>query len=129
MSLRFLERARRALLLLTYLSLACKLLIPAGYMPAAVSDGWPVKLCYSGLPENLSSHQGSHHEHNGEDDLGFEHCPLGALASTATLASDYTFDISYFSQDLSPATYFRFAIPATVVGFRSRAPPQLDSLI
>jgi len=117
------------LLLLTYLSLACRLLIPAGYMPAAVGNGWPVRICYSGLPEGLSSDHGGHHENNGEDDLLGEHCFLGALLSAAAIASEYGFHIPYFSQDLSPAAYAQISIETTVVGFRSRAPPRLDSLI
>lgn len=123
MSFRYKGRTRRVLLLLTCASLACRFLIPVGYMPAAIGEGWPVRMCFSGLPANLFPHTGDHHEHNKTDDVRWENCPLGALFSAVAISTDYQLQVAYLRAAPMPVTYAWHSIDTTVVAFRSRAPP------
>ena len=117
---------RRALILATYLAFACRLMIPAGYMPAALGEGGPVTLCPMGLPAGLLPEHSGHHHEDGESrgtDLLWEYCPVGALADTASIIPDILFHLPV-SQDVGPAELD----PADIVsrpfhGFRPRAPP------
>lgn len=123
MSLRHTGRTGRLLLLVTYLALACKFLIPVGYMPAAIDDGWPVRLCLSGLPANLFSHGETHHQHDQSDDSKWQTCSFGVMSSavavTSEPATDSPLPVAVPVQKICTAV----AANATVVAFRSRAPP------
>ena len=124
MKLRFLTHARQGLLAVTYLAVASKLLIPAGYMPSALAEGTPIRLCSSGLPEGLVSHGDKHHDHDEEgSELLWEHCSLGALAATAAVTSDYEFRLPFFRESVSLAPQSQLAAALTVVAFHARAPP------
>jgi hypothetical protein len=123
MRIKYQKQASRAVLLVTYMSLACKFLIPVGYMPAAVSDGWPVRMCHSGLPEGLFSHDGAHHEHSKKDDLRWENCSLGALVSAAAVTSEHALQVPYLGEAPTPSAHVRKSIDSTVFVFHSRAPP------
>lgn len=123
MNLRHTGRAGRLLLLVTYLSLACKFLIPVGYMPAAIGDGWPVRLCLAGLPADLFSHGEGHHQHDRSDDNKWQTCSFGVMSSAAAVTSEPALNVP-----LPIATPLQVVCPgivenATVVAFRSRAPP------
>ena len=61
---------------LILLAVGAKLLIPIGYMPAALADGGPVALCGSGLPAALAMQ----HDHAGNlshDAAGHGQMPSG----------------------------------------------------
>ncbi len=124
MKARFLIYARRGLLAVTYLAVASKLLIPAGYMPSALGDGSPIRLCSSGLPEGLVAHGNEHHDHDEEgSELLWEHCSLGALAATAAVTSDYEVRLPFFRESFSLAPQSQLTAAPTVVAFHARAPP------
>ena len=111
------------MLLLTYAALTCKFLIPVGYMPAALSDGLFVRMCHSGLPESLFTDGGDHREHNNTDELRWENCSLGALASAVAIASEHGFQVRHLNETEMPVAYVRNSIDTTEVVFHSRAPP------
>jgi len=129
MNPRLLRLAKRALLHVFYVAFAIKLLVPVGYMPTALGDGWPIKLCYSGLPANVLGDHGTHHDHDldgEEDESAWEHCPLGALAAASGVPAEYLFHLLRARQGSSPAPYAGYSIANRVVGFRSRAPPRIS---
>ena len=124
----YLKRAKQALVLVFYLAFAVKLLIPVGYMPTAIGDGWPLRLCDAGLSGAVFSETGRQHEHDhdhdGEqDELQWEHCPLGALAAANGIPIEHHIELSFRGQDFSPGQHVIQSIATRVVGFRSRAPP------
>ena len=93
---------RLALIALVSLGLAGRILVPAGFMPAPLGDGWPIKLC-PGVPGNefllgaAAEHGGHHDSHHGSDHGGHhgDHgpdergdrnpCPVGSVFSSAAL--------------------------------------------
>jgi len=123
MRLRHNKRISRAVVLLTFVSLACKFLIPVGYMPAAISDGWPVRMCHSGLPEGLYSQDDDQHHHSETDDERWENCSLGIALSAIGITSEFAFHLPYFDDDKIYFAFTQTTIDTTVVAFQSRAPP------
>ena len=123
MSHRHTGRAGRLLLLVTYLSLACKFLIPVGYMPAAIGDGWPVRLCLSGLPENIFSQGSHHHGHEQSDDSKWQTCSFGVMSSAVAVTSDTATNALLPIAAPVQTEPTSVMANATPVAFRSRAPP------
>ena len=123
MGLRHNRRTSRAVLIFTFVSLACKFLIPVGFMPAAISEGWPVRMCHTGLPEGLFSHDGHRHEHNSNDDLRLENCTLGASISAAAITIEHARQVPQFHEAPTTVDTARLSIDTIVLVFRSRAPP------
>lgn len=144
MSTRFTKYPERGLLPLAYVALACKLMIPVGYMPAAFGAGGPFTLCPGEFPVALldtGAGHGAHAErtHVGDDahaghgepatptghgDAVWEHCSLGALAATAALASEYVIGLCARDPDSITVAPARMAPPARPIAFRARAPPR-----
>lgn len=77
---------RRVFLRATFLALVCNFAVPMGYMPAALADGGPIKLCPSGWPltVKLSHAAGGKHSDGGDS---WEHCAYGAASSSPALAA------------------------------------------
>jgi hypothetical protein len=127
MNFRCRNRARKALLYAFYIAFAAKTLIPVGYMPAALADGWPIRLCEAFPAGVLVSDHGAHHDHGEDDDdegdQHWRHCPLGALASAAGIPSEYRIRLSSPGQDYLPPPLVSRPVAVRALGFRSRAPP------
>jgi hypothetical protein len=139
---RLLICARRALVVAFYLGFAIKTLIPVGFMPAALSSGWPLMLC-DGMPTptapmHASAHSSmhstsmdsgamsGHNEESGPSHL-WKHCPLGALASAAGMAHTAQTIVAIEAPQtplLPPGAERPVVRPQ--IGFRSRAPPALS---
>ena len=72
------------LLSAAYLALACRLLVPAGYIPSAIGEGGPISLCPTGLPAGFLPESAEHHHH--DDYIGaerlWEPCLFGAAAGS-----------------------------------------------
>lgn len=136
------SRLKRLLLGVAYVAFACKLLIPAGYMPAALGAGSLLALCPGNLPVGLLDRAGGRgphggpggHDHHGDDDAGehdgaavWEHCSLGALAATPALASACVVAVT----DAAPPSIATTAPLVTPnvrpLEFRARAPPHLHA--
>lgn len=124
----FARRLRRVLLGLAHVALASKLLIPAGYMPAAIGAGGPIALCPGEFPiELLSGPAGhaDHGEHTEHDDASIrEHCSLGALAATPALAGASAVGIAPAAPGPIAQTEIGIAPRVHSALFRARAPPR-----
>jgi len=107
-----------------------KLLIPAGFMPSSIRDGWPIRLCDAGL--RLAHHtHGGHGDGGGGDgghgdggrELQWKHCPLGALAAAGAIAVEHLLPLRAVEPDRVDARIVGHFVVAPVPAFRSRAPP------
>jgi hypothetical protein len=121
------------------LAVATKLLVPVGFMPAAIADGSPLRLCDGGRAAVMHGHMampaadamaGSAHDH-GKDGAGhheWERCSLGGLASMAAVAFDMSFVIAEPGADHEPrpVAMDRRSIHRTR-SFLARAPPVAPS--
>jgi hypothetical protein len=89
-SRRILSNAKRTVAILlrggVFFALASKLLVPPGYMPSAIADGGPIRLCDVGLPATLVSGAGA-----GEHIVGAHeaHANAGALRDRDAAAHDH----------------------------------------
>jgi hypothetical protein len=129
MILRCRNHARRLLLLACYVAFVAKAVIPIGYMPASLSDGFPVRLCDALPAGKLLSDHDAHRDHVGdESDKRWEHCPLGALAGAASVPSAYEVYLSRPRYGVSAAGDEIVISSAPAIGFRSRAPPSVTSV-
>ncbi len=133
MALGPVRKARRLLPLFVLAALACRLLIPAGYMPAALDEGGPIQLCSSGLPSSVlpgGSGQGDHHDHDGSHDpdgsheLAWEHCPFGVLLSVDAIDIEYGLAIPYGFAQSAWTAYRRISAIGARTPFNARAPPR-----
>jgi len=116
--------SRKLLLLVLALSFGIKALVPVGYMPTSLGDGWPVTICFSGLPQGLHAVLGGSHFHSeDDDDAHWRHCPLEALSAAYAITSEYQPPVFDSRQGFSAAVQFKPSIAAPVFGFRARAPP------
>lgn len=116
---------RRALLTATYLAVACRLLVPLGYMPAALGQGSPIRLCWSGLPAGLLTHEAAHGGHHGEQhDEAWDRCPLGVLAGHAAPPASFALPIDRLAERHARLWSVDGSAATTVPTIRSRGPPQ-----
>ena len=117
------------------LAVATKLLVPIGFMPAALADGSPFRLCDGGrdavIPMQmampmLETMAGGVHDHGkqGARHHEWERCSLGGLASMAAVAVDVSFVVAEPCADQlpPPTTVDRHSIECPR-GFLARAPP------
>jgi hypothetical protein len=124
MNLRRNSSIKQASLMLVYLSLGIRALIPVGYMPAAIGDGWPVRACHNGLPQGLLDAPEGHHEASDEEhEALWEHCLFGVLSAVYSIENEYQFHIRDFQQDLVPTIDASRILAARASVFRSRGPP------
>ena len=124
MNLRYDSSIKRTSLLLVCLSLGIRALIPVGYMPAAIGDGWPVRACHNGLPHGLLDANGGHYEASDEEhEALWDHCQFGVLSAVYSIEDEYQLHIRHFQQILEPAVDASLIPAARAIIFRSRAPP------
>lgn len=62
------KQGRVALYALLALGLLGRVLVPTGFMPAPVAEGWPIKLCPAQAPAFSSPSSEGHHTGHHEDD-------------------------------------------------------------
>jgi hypothetical protein len=108
---------------ITYAALACKFLIPVGYMPAPISDGWPVRMCQAGLPKSLLSHETDHLGQDETNELRWDSCSLGALYASAVIADSQIPHVPYPGSAPALTTAAGVCIETTASVFHCRAPP------
>jgi len=124
MKLRRRTAAGWGLQALVLAAFASRLLIPAGYMPSSVGDGFGIRLCPAGLPDGMLANDGGDHDHGDEgSELLWENCSLGALAATAAITSNYQIQVPYSAESFLLALQPQRSAAATTVRFYSRAPP------
>ncbi|MCY3794939.1 MAG: hypothetical protein OXG51_11280 [Gammaproteobacteria bacterium] len=118
---------RRGLLYAAYLALACRLLVPPGYMPSALAEGGPISLCPMGLPAGFLPETAGH---DHEEDFGaaerlWEPCLFGAAVDTALATARVHFDVTRLQLLALPVHAVQVHNPPRALGFFSRAPPRL----
>ena len=121
------SQGRRVLLCATYLALACRLLVPPGYMPSALNEDGPISLCPMGLPAGFlpESTEHLHDEDYGGAERLWEPCLFGAAADTALAVEHLHFEVAMLQQVALPAYAVQAHHPVRALGYRSRAPPLL----
>jgi len=132
---------------LTLVALALRVVIPAGFMPASISDGWFIQLCPQGLSPaamellhpghgqnrtDHNDHDAHHAGHGGQVDGDNPHdesapdtvyCPLGNLYSAAGVPQSFDLGPVLAVATERPAEETLPAIVYRRTGYRSRAPP------
>lgn len=144
---------RRALFQLAIVGFLCRALVPAGFMPAPLSEGGPIRFCHGGpagallasiadrrafaAAERADGHdaRNSIHEHahagadaatDGGHDAGHEgwdRCPVGAAFSFAVLAGEVALPLPVPARALLPSEARVHAPRAIPSGYHARAPP------
>lgn len=124
-------------------------IVPAGFMPAAVSTGQLVKLCPTGLSSELMSilhpqhqlpsddyqHHGSHHqqlqpqtENMLHDDQWRADCPFGVVAASDLLAQSWSrLSLAYLGTAQQSIFSDLFIVPNPFSAHPARAPPSTAS--
>ena len=119
---------------------AVRLAIPAGFMPAPLAEGGPIVICDGGFDGALLAHLGSarhateahdaaagmhgmHHDGHGSTHDAWKYCPVGALFSSAALATSFALPLLSFDFERPelPQPVFRSVV--RVSPYHSRAPP------
>lgn len=149
--MKSLQGIRRTLISLAVLGLASRVFVPAGFMPAPLDEGWPIKICPSvlsgdalifgtrGPAGSVAGHHARHdphrqhespdpapHEHHSSGEEGAPHnlCPVGAFfASSALLESG---EALVFAPEIVHQTASADSQPAKlapVAGPQPRGPP------
>ena len=90
---RHLLKARQ----LALLGLLLHALVPTGFMPASLEEGWYVKPCHENSLANAMLEHGDHHHHANDDEASFEHCDLGGFSSLAEIQPDSPAGVLVFS--------------------------------
>ena len=90
-----LSRCRRALASVALLAIILRVLVPAGFMPAPLSDGWYLSLCpqgHSSAAVTALPDEGGHHLHHAIAESGkhspqqmAEQCELGDAFAGAVI--------------------------------------------
>ncbi len=122
---------QRALFGLILSGLACRALIPAGYMPAPLAAGGPVVLCpgnWSTALLNLPGAPGAHHHHHGTQDDSREHtaweaCAFAAASAAFLPVAESATAALVFEQVTPPAVSEAGAPFLPAVSYSARAPP------
>jgi hypothetical protein len=124
---------RRALSGLILLGLACRALIPVGYMPAPLTAGGPVVLCpgdFSIALLNLPGVRGAHHHnhHGSQDSRGAGHtawdaCAFAAASAAFLPVAEYATAALVFEQVPPPAAPAAVAPYLPAASYSARAPP------
>jgi hypothetical protein len=124
------------------------MVVPAGFMPGPVSDGWFIQLCPQGLsPAAMEllhpghgqdhrahvSHDDHHARHGGQSDDGKPHddstsgsnyCPLGSLYSAAAVPQSVEQGPMLAVTADRPEGETLTAIVYRRTGYQARAPPR-----
>jgi hypothetical protein len=132
----FTHRARRKLIALLFLGLAVRVVMPAGYMPAALGEGGPFVLCPGGLTGAsfflAAGSEGEHHDH-GSDESGevnaWEFCPFNTVSGSFGPVTDLPAAVSSFDT-LAPIAAPELPWRSRFTGaLRARGPPLKQPLV
>lgn len=121
---------KHASLLVFGLSVVVRMLIPTGYMPAAIGDGWPVTLCQHGMPHGLFAD--AHHRHHADSDKTatlWDTCTFGASSAVYGPGSELQIGITAPENVAVPVARAALVSVTSVVPFQSRAPPVINSQV
>ncbi len=123
-------RYHRTIASLALLSVLLRVLVPSGYMPSNVSEGWYLKLCHHGLTAEvvqilLGDHgHHHHHDHDSHSASTVDQCDLGSGYAGSALINTIDFLPSiFFASTLVLAFYLNSVLQTLVRLYNSRAPP------
>ena len=110
-------------LLLT--SMLLRIAVPTGFMPAALEDGWYLKVCPDGLSmQTMMAVFGHQHAHHGDEDEQFVQCDLGGgLGALAVLADVQGLPVLAVPPLASPPVDVFLSAASREYNQRPRAPP------
>lgn len=133
---------RNLLVKLALLGFLCRALVPAGFMPAPLADGGPIRFCHGGpagalltalieqrSPETSAEHAHSsheeHHDHTRDDASheGWDRCPVGTAFAFAFLTADVALPLLPLEHGLEPDRFDRVFLPVIPAHYQPRAPP------
>ena len=132
---KFLNRTARLGAWLGYASFACKILVPIGYMPAALDEGGPFVLCPGGyqgeLVRYLSGHQPGHGASGSHDAAAAEHgpndgssnCSLGTTLGAVAPDVSSSIPLALVRAGVPAASADARVVAAPATRYHSRAPP------
>lgn len=127
------------------LAVLLRVLVPSGYMPAALNDGWHLKLCSHGMTDATAMvllGQGEHHQHHhhqgaqekgdqnqGQSSNSLDQCELGAGFLAAVILDVFILVLALFLAANVLAAFRQFALSQVHPRFyNTRAPPQLRTV-
>jgi hypothetical protein len=141
------RRTRLALIWLGYLGLACRMLVPAGYMPAPLGQGGPVILCHGGIAgeffKSLRTERADadHHAHHGDASSGshdvashddgsgqheaWELCPIGSALAAVALTGEFALQTLELDEPAPAVEPAPFATTLLARAYWARAPPSI----
>jgi hypothetical protein len=131
---------RRRLASLAMLAMLLRVVIPSGYMPSSLADGWYLQFCPDGIPSAvmalLIGDDSHHHHHHGdmadamksgsESDSAsmFNQCDIGGGFASAFIPQAVELPVGTVIR--SYVIYFRFSTPTSSPShhYLARAPPE-----
>ena len=117
----------RPLSRLALVGLLLRVLVPAGFMPASVSDGWYLQWCPGSTPASVLAALLDHgdHQHHGDDTASYVQCDLGSAFSSPTMAAGFAEAAPLPVQPTFLPWEVRTQVDATTLSaYESRAPPR-----
>ena len=119
--------SRRIPAILAAFSLALHVIVPPGFMPASVDDGWHLKWCPDGMSAELMYALFGHAHHHHDSDAaqeGFQQCDLSVLSAELALAL-HILPVSDVDNADRPAPRLDSLFLPVIQGYyHSRAPPR-----
>ena len=122
----------RTLSCLTLIGLLLRVIVPVGFMPASLSDGWYLKWCPGGMHGSvlavLLDHE--HHHHHADDSARDVQCDLGNAFSSPAMSMSTLEAAALLLQPMSFVWEIRTQVGfPTLPAYESRAPPRTPLLV
>lgn len=135
---------RHVLVKLALIGFLCRALVPAGFMPAPIADGGPIRFCHGGAAGALltallsqrsslaeeHAHAGDHGHGQHEDDHrdhvkheAWDRCPVGTAFAFAALTADFSLPLLSLEHDFEPVVAGPPVAGVVLAHYRARAPP------
>lgn len=125
----------RSLTFLIYIGLACRVLVPTGFMPAPLSEGGPIVPCPGGLvalsAPSGDRDPGAHHdrEHDGaQGHSGWGSCAFGAAPCVYLPGTEYELNVPCFTHVLPERLPEHLVRTLIAAPYQARAPPLARSI-
>jgi len=114
----------RVLSIVAALGFSLHILVPPGFMPASVSDGWHLQWCPDGMSaEVMHALFGHAHHHSADQTQTFAHCDLSGLYADVDLQSHALPPGDAENPQPDQAWVTLLHSPEFRSGYLSRAPP------
>jgi hypothetical protein len=128
------KRLTQILTRIAFGAMLLRVLVPAGYMPSDLDDGWYLKLCPDGMPVSvmvaLFGHEHQHHHHPNAQggaaapEITYAQCDLGGtLSADIDATAHVAVPASEAQLPLAAAPLDQFFHSRSVYSHRPRGPP------